>query len=99
MDGFYRLISLELTGTGLITLQSDELLGMIMGNTSVAGAGDAHIYEDNAAGRAVAHLVEGQTIRGPFEHQSKKLWYVVVGAGFTIDIYAWKNADVRRSQF
>jgi hypothetical protein len=99
MFGFMRLIRSEASGSFLSTLQDDELLGMLVGNTTVAGAGDAHVYENNANGTQIAHVVEGQNVTGPFQHSSKNLWVVVVGTSFAIDVYAWKNPEYRRSQF
>ena len=103
MQGFFRLVDYHLSGSGLITLGADELLGLAIMSPCTAGVGHCHIYENNAQGALIAHFYTnafvGQKIVGPFQHSSKKLWYIVLGTGAYLDVYAWKNAEVHRSQF
>jgi len=103
MSGIMRLLGKQVSGTGLLALRSDELLGMLVANPTTLGVGHVNIYEDDANGVQIAHTYSniylGQVVVGPFQHTSKRIWYIVTGTGVSVDIYAWSDGKERRSQF
>ena len=104
MSGFLRqILTDQEAGEGVITLRDGELLGALHVGPTTANAGNLHVHEDNANGREIARIhcnaQYGSVLIGPFEHASKTIYWTVVGTANHGQLFAWKDADLRRSQF
>ncbi len=104
MRGFLRLIlGDQATGTGVIKLRKNELLGALHISGTTAGAGWIIVRENNAAGREITRIYSdinnGMIMYGPFEHASKTIFWTVVGTAALAQLWAWHDDEERRSQF
>lgn len=104
MSGFLRqILTDQEEGTGTITLRDGELLGALHVGPTTANAGNLHVHEDNADGREIARIhcnaTYGSVLKGPFEHESKTIFWTVVGTASHGQLFAWKDPAGRRGNF
>jgi len=94
MRGFMRLVlGDQESDVGYFTLRSNELIGIVSCSPTTQGAGTVALYEDDEDGREIVRVHSnqywGQTIYGPFEHASKRIYWEITGTANHGDIYAW----------